>query len=343
MPRRRSRAAPSSTCGCMARRSRPSYTVRRAAQVVPVAATLRRRPLHARQRRQAPHRGVRPGRALQQLHRRCAGRGHAAADRRGRGARPDHGATRQRHRRTAEAGFIRDPSVAVEIETYRPFFVLGEVTFPGQYPYVPNMTVENAIAIAGGFTPRAYRRTRSPSPARCRACRPAPRCRCATRCAPATPSKSPNAGSDHARSATLKIVHVTRTPVGGIFRHILDVARGQAARGHHVGIVCDSTTGGARAEAALAAIAPQMKLGVSRFAMPREIGPGDVTGFRAVSRHLDFAQSRRAARPRRQGRRLRAADAGAAARSASTRRTAARCTTGRTRCAASSMATIERC
>jgi polysaccharide biosynthesis/export protein len=51
--------------------------------------------------------------------------------------------------------FIRDPSVAVEIETYRPFFVLGEVTFPGQYPYVPNMTIENAVAIAGGFTPRA--------------------------------------------------------------------------------------------------------------------------------------------------------------------------------------------
>jgi polysaccharide export outer membrane protein len=56
-----------------------------------------------------------------------------------------------------KSGFVRDPSVAVEIETYRPFFVLGEVTFPGQYPYVPNMTVENAIAIAGGFTPRAFR------------------------------------------------------------------------------------------------------------------------------------------------------------------------------------------
>jgi polysaccharide export outer membrane protein len=53
--------------------------------------------------------------------------------------------------------FIRDPSVAVEIETYRPFFVLGEVTYPGQYPYVPNMTAEAAIAIAGGFTPRAVR------------------------------------------------------------------------------------------------------------------------------------------------------------------------------------------
>src|SRR3981081_1194888 len=55
------------------------------------------------------------------------------------------------------SGYVRDPSVAVEIETYRPFFMLGEVTFPGQYPYVPNMTVENAIAIAGGFTPRAAR------------------------------------------------------------------------------------------------------------------------------------------------------------------------------------------
>jgi polysaccharide export outer membrane protein len=51
--------------------------------------------------------------------------------------------------------FIRDPSVAVEIETYRPFFILGEVTYPGQYPYVANMTVETAVAIAGGFTPRA--------------------------------------------------------------------------------------------------------------------------------------------------------------------------------------------
>jgi len=51
--------------------------------------------------------------------------------------------------------FIRDPSVAVEVETYRPFFILGEVTYPGQYPYVAHMTVENAIAIAGGFTPRA--------------------------------------------------------------------------------------------------------------------------------------------------------------------------------------------
>jgi polysaccharide biosynthesis/export protein len=55
------------------------------------------------------------------------------------------------------AGFIREPHVAIEVEVYRPFFILGEVTLPGQYPYVPNMTVETAVAIAGGFTPRAYR------------------------------------------------------------------------------------------------------------------------------------------------------------------------------------------
>lgn len=54
-------------------------------------------------------------------------------------------------------GYLRDPSVAVEVDTYRPFFILGEVTAPGQYPFVPNMTVESAIAIAGGFTPRAFR------------------------------------------------------------------------------------------------------------------------------------------------------------------------------------------
>jgi polysaccharide biosynthesis/export protein len=54
-------------------------------------------------------------------------------------------------------GYIREPSVAVEVETYRPFFILGEVATPGQYPYVPNMSVESAVAIAGGFSPRAKR------------------------------------------------------------------------------------------------------------------------------------------------------------------------------------------
>ncbi len=53
------------------------------------------------------------------------------------------------------SGYIRNPHVSVEVEVYRPFFILGEVNAPGQYPYVPNMTVEAAVAIAGGFAPRA--------------------------------------------------------------------------------------------------------------------------------------------------------------------------------------------
>jgi polysaccharide export outer membrane protein len=57
-----------------------------------------------------------------------------------------------------KAGYIREPHVAVEIEACRPFFILGEVAAPGQYPYVANMTVETAVAIAGGFTPRADHR-----------------------------------------------------------------------------------------------------------------------------------------------------------------------------------------
>ncbi|MEJ2434487.1 MAG: SLBB domain-containing protein, partial [Pseudolabrys sp.] len=53
----------------------------------------------------------------------------------------------------------KNPNVTVSIEAYRPFFILGEVTTPGQYAYVPNMTVENAVAVAGGFSPRAYKKT----------------------------------------------------------------------------------------------------------------------------------------------------------------------------------------
>ncbi len=55
-------------------------------------------------------------------------------------------------------GFLRDPDVSVEVETYRPFFIMGEVRTPGQYTYVDGLTVQTAIAIAGGYTPRAYER-----------------------------------------------------------------------------------------------------------------------------------------------------------------------------------------
>lgn len=74
----------------------------------------------------------------------------------------------------------------------------------------------------------------------------------------------------------LRILHTVRAPVGGIFRHILDLANGQAERGHHVGIVTDSLTGGERATAALMEIAPRLKLGVRRLAIHREPHPTDL-------------------------------------------------------------------
>ena len=73
----------------------------------------------------------------------------------------------------------------------------------------------------------------------------------------------------------LRILHAVRPPVGGIFRHILDLANGQAARGHQVGIIADSLTGGERADKAFAEIAPRLKLGVHRLPIRREPWPSD--------------------------------------------------------------------
>ena len=73
-----------------------------------------------------------------------------------------YGATTAQLEKAVEArlrnGYIREPRVSVEVEAYRPFFVLGEVTTAGQFPYVTGLTVQKAVAIAGGFAPRAYRR-----------------------------------------------------------------------------------------------------------------------------------------------------------------------------------------
>ena len=53
-------------------------------------------------------------------------------------------------------GFLREPRVSIEVEAFRPFFVLGEVTTAGQYPFINGMTVQNAVAVAGGYSPRGY-------------------------------------------------------------------------------------------------------------------------------------------------------------------------------------------
>lgn len=52
-------------------------------------------------------------------------------------------------------GFLKTPRVSVEINDFRPFYILGEINKPGSYPYVSNMRVWNAVALAAGFTKRA--------------------------------------------------------------------------------------------------------------------------------------------------------------------------------------------
>jgi glycosyltransferase involved in cell wall biosynthesis len=74
----------------------------------------------------------------------------------------------------------------------------------------------------------------------------------------------------------LRIVHCFRSPVGGIFRHVRDLTEAQVAAGHKVGIVCDSTTGGAFEERLFTAMSDRLELGVHRTPMQRHIGPGDV-------------------------------------------------------------------
>jgi len=89
-----------------------------------------------------------------------------------------------------------------------------------------------------------------------------------------------------ATAPSLKIVHVFRAPLGGLFRHVLDIARGQAARGHRVGFVLDSTTGGARADEILAELAPELALGVHRVPITRELGPSDFAALLALARRI---------------------------------------------------------
>ncbi|MDX2159648.1 MAG: glycosyltransferase family 4 protein [Hyphomicrobiaceae bacterium] len=89
---------------------------------------------------------------------------------------------------------------------------------------------------------------------------------------------------------TFRILHCLRAPVGGLFRHVRDLAREQARRGHAVGILCD-TEGDALTEGRLAELAPDLVLGISRIPMPRDVGFADMT---AVATTRDLARAFRA-------------------------------------------------
>lgn len=74
----------------------------------------------------------------------------------------------------------------------------------------------------------------------------------------------------------MRIVHTFRSPVGGIFRHVRDLASAQHAAGHEVAIVCDSTTGGDHEDRLFKSVEPFVSLGIHRIAMQRHIGIGDL-------------------------------------------------------------------
>jgi glycosyltransferase involved in cell wall biosynthesis len=84
----------------------------------------------------------------------------------------------------------------------------------------------------------------------------------------------------------LRIVHVLRAPLGGLFRHVLDVTREQIARGHKVGIIADALTGGLQADRILAEIAPQLALGLLRIKIRRLPHPSDIFALLQIHAHL---------------------------------------------------------
>jgi glycosyltransferase involved in cell wall biosynthesis len=88
------------------------------------------------------------------------------------------------------------------------------------------------------------------------------------------------------RPNRLKIVHVVRSPIGGIFRHIVDLVDAQSKAGHDVGIICDSLTGGRFEDGVIASIAPRLALGAARFPMRRSVSLSDFVAVRRVLGHL---------------------------------------------------------
>jgi len=84
----------------------------------------------------------------------------------------------------------------------------------------------------------------------------------------------------------LNILHVFRAPVGGLFRHVLDLTREQIARGHRVGLIADLRTGGERAADELRKLEPSLALGLSRVPMYRKPNPGDLPRLAHVIRRV---------------------------------------------------------
>ena len=185
--------------------------------------------LPPRRRRPAAHLRLRPSQPVAPLHRRPPGHGAGAADRRRAGTRQDH----QGPRAAAIAArlgakYVQEPQVTVDIAQNRPFFILGEVRSAGQYPYVSGMTVQAAVAIAGGYADRAderrvqitrrHQRHHREDGCTTRLRHPARRHALHLR---ALALRQPPLRWPSQRERPLRILHCLRAPVGGLFRHVL--------------------------------------------------------------------------------------------------------------------------
>lgn len=84
----------------------------------------------------------------------------------------------------------------------------------------------------------------------------------------------------------LRIVHVVRAPIGGIFRHVCDLATAQSAAGHTVGILCDSQTGGAFEAQTIERVGRRLALGATRLPMRRDVSPADLATLWRLTRHV---------------------------------------------------------
>ena len=84
----------------------------------------------------------------------------------------------------------------------------------------------------------------------------------------------------------LNILHVLRAPVGGLFRHVVDLVHGQIARGHRVGIVADSSTCNARSREVFSSLAPLLALGLTFTPIHRPFGPQDLSAVWHVTKRV---------------------------------------------------------
>lgn len=84
----------------------------------------------------------------------------------------------------------------------------------------------------------------------------------------------------------MRIVHCVRSPIGGIFRHIRDLATSQAEAGHDVGLICDSSTGSAFDNGLLEELRPKLSLGLARFPMQRQLTLKDMSATLSLYKHI---------------------------------------------------------